>query len=140
MSLWKSIIFCIILCCVDMSERPDKLRAGRESMTQGARAKKDGESQQKKEGEIENDVTQLKKKAKPIMTCHDIKCKGFQKQINVKMPIYNFSKLRRSGRTSYFGPQPNLGAPGTAEDNPIEIDEGKNKRDLCNGVWQSICF
>jgi len=27
--------------------------------------------------------------------------------------------------TSHFGPQPKLGVPGIAEDNPIEIDEGE---------------
>jgi hypothetical protein len=61
------------------------------------------------------------------MAWHNIKCKGSQKQTNVKMPIYSFNKLRRRGRTCYFGPQPKLGAPGTAKDNPIEIeiDEGE---------------
>jgi hypothetical protein len=32
------------------------------------------------------------------------------------------NRLRRSGRTCYFGPQPKIGAPGTLENNPIEID------------------
>jgi len=41
------------------------------------------------------------------------------------VPVYNQSRLRRSGRTCYFGHQPKEGAPGTVEDNPIEIsDEG----------------
>jgi len=32
---------------------------------------------------------------------------------------------KRSGRTYYFGPQPSVGAPGTIEDNPIDLcDEG----------------
>ncbi|MCI27663.1 hypothetical protein A2U01_0048863, partial [Trifolium medium] len=35
----------------------------------------------------------------------------------------DFRKLRRSGRTYYFGPQPKLGTPGTLRDNPILIDE-----------------
>jgi len=43
------------------------------------------------------------------------------------MPVYNQSRLRRSGKTCYFGPQPKAGAPGTIEDNPIELsDEGDN--------------
>ena len=43
------------------------------------------------------------------------------------MPVYNQSRLRRSGKTCYFDPQPKAGAPGTIEDNPIELsDEGDN--------------
>jgi hypothetical protein len=43
----------------------------------------------------------------------------------VKVPVYNKSRLRRSGKTYYFGPQPKAGAPGTTEDNPIDLcDEG----------------
>jgi len=39
--------------------------------------------------------------------------------------MYNQSRLRKSRRTCYFGPQPKEGALGTVEDNPIEIsDEG----------------
>jgi len=39
--------------------------------------------------------------------------------------VYNQSRLRRSGRTCNFDLQPKEGAPGTVEDNPIEIsDEG----------------
>jgi len=48
---------------------------GRKSMTQSGQAKKEDETQQEKEGEIGYVVTQLKKKAKTIMTLHDIKCK-----------------------------------------------------------------
>ena len=56
------------------------------------------------------------------MTWHNIKCEG-SKKTNVKVPIYNFNKLRRSGRTCYFDPEPKLGAPETVEANPI--NEGK---------------
>jgi hypothetical protein len=35
----------------------------------------------------------------------------------------DFNHLRRSGRTTYFGPQPKHGAPGTIPDRPITIDE-----------------
>jgi len=39
--------------------------------------------------------------------------------------VYNHSRLRRSRRTYYFGPQPIAGALETVEDKPIEIsDEG----------------
>ncbi|GAU51502.1 hypothetical protein TSUD_413790 [Trifolium subterraneum] len=37
------------------------------------------------------------------------------------IPKLDFTKLRRSDRTCYFGPQPKLGEPGTLKDNPIEI-------------------
>jgi len=41
--------------------------------------------------------------------------------------VYSQSRLRRSERTCYFGPQPKAGALGTVEDNPIELsDEGDN--------------
>jgi len=36
-------------------------------------------------------------------------------------------RLRRSGRTCYFGPQPKEGAPWTIEDNPIEISDEERK-------------
>jgi len=35
--------------------------------------------------------------------------------------VYNQSRLRRSGRTCYFGPQPKEGAPGTVAGNPIDL-------------------
>jgi hypothetical protein len=35
----------------------------------------------------------------------------------------DFNHLRRSGRTTYFGPQPKHGAPGTLPDRPITIDD-----------------
>jgi len=36
----KSLIFLFLKCCVDMSQRPDKLIAGRESATGSARAER----------------------------------------------------------------------------------------------------
>ncbi|KEH22884.1 hypothetical protein MTR_7g061690 [Medicago truncatula] len=38
-----------------------------------------------------------------------------------KVLVYNHSRLRRSGRTCYFGPEPKAGAPGTVEDNLIDL-------------------
>jgi len=37
------------------------------------------------------------------------------------VPVYNQSRLRRNGRTCYFGPQPKAGTPGTGKDNPIDL-------------------
>jgi len=50
-----------------------------------------------------------------------------KKKNNVKVPPYNFNKLRRSGRTCYSSPQPKVGALGIVEDNPIDLsDEGED--------------
>ena len=62
-----------------------------------------------------------KKKAKSHMTWHIIECDVSVKKKGSKVPVYNQSRLRRSGRTCYFGPQPKEGAQGTVEDNLIEI-------------------
>jgi len=35
--------------------------------------------------------------------------------------VYNHSRLRRSGMTCNFGPQPKAGALGTVEDNLIDL-------------------
>jgi hypothetical protein len=35
----------------------------------------------------------------------------------------DFNHLRRSGRTTYFGPQPKHGAPGTIPGRPITIED-----------------
>jgi hypothetical protein len=35
----------------------------------------------------------------------------------------DFTHLRMSGRTTYFGPQPKHGAPGTIPDRPITIED-----------------
>ena len=52
---------------------------------------------------------------------------SFSQKSNSKVPVYNQSRLRRSRRTCYYGPRPKGGAPGTVEDNPIELrDEGNN--------------
>jgi len=68
-----------------------------------------------------------KKKAKSHVIWHGIECDDSVKKSNSKVPVYNQSRLRRSGRTCYFGPQPKESAPGTVEDNPIELsDEGDN--------------
>jgi len=66
-----------------------------------------------------------KKKEKLSMTWHIIVCDGSIKKKDSKVPVYNQSRLRRSERTCYFGPQPKEGVPGNIEDNPLEIsDEG----------------
>jgi len=62
-----------------------------------------------------------KKKEKSPMTWHGITCDGSVKKKDSKVLVYNQSRLRRSGRTCYFGPQPKVGAPGTVEDNPIDL-------------------
>jgi len=78
-----------------------------------------GEVQLKKEGE--------KKKAKSIVTWHRIECDGSVKKNNLNVLVYNHSKLRRSGMTCYFGPQPKAASPGTVEDNSIDLyDEGND--------------
>jgi len=67
-----------------------------------------------------------KKKAKSLMTGHKIECDGSGKKKGSKVPMYNQSRLRRSGRTCYFGPQAKEGAPGTVDDNPIEISDERD--------------
>ena len=62
-----------------------------------------------------------KKKTKSSVTWHIIECDGSLKKKGLKVPIYNQSRLRRSGRTCYFGPQPKEGALCTVEDNPIDL-------------------
>jgi len=46
-----------------------------------------------------------------------------KKKKDSKVPMYNQSRLRRSGRTCYFGPQPKAGAAWTVADNPIELSD-----------------
>jgi len=62
-----------------------------------------------------------KKKEKSPMTWHRITCDGSVKKKDSKVLVYNQSRLRRSRRTCYFGPQPKATAPGTIEDNPIDL-------------------
>jgi hypothetical protein len=81
-------------------------------------------SQNQNQGNVQGDE---KKKEKSPMTWHIITCDGSVKKKDSKVSVYNQSRLRRSGRTCYFGPQPKAGAPGTVEDNPIDLsDEGDN--------------
>ena len=68
------------------------------------------------------DVTQLKKRAKTTMTWHGVRCETSTERSSAGVPKLNQSRLRRSGRTCYFGPQPKFGAPGTMETNPIDIE------------------
>jgi hypothetical protein len=67
------------------------------------------------------DVAQLKKKAKTTMTWHGVRCEPSTERSSAGVPKLNLGRLRRSGRTCYFGPQPKFGAPGTMETNLIDI-------------------
>jgi len=80
--------------------------------------KQGDDAQLKKEGE--------KKKAKMTVTWHIIKCDVSVKKSDSKVPVYNRSRLRRSGRTCYFGPQTKAGAPGTVEDNQVDLCDEEN--------------
>jgi len=71
--------------CVDMSKNQNQVQLN------------------KKEGDD-------KKKAKSPVTWHIIECDGSVKKKGSKVLVYNQSRLRRSGRTCYFGPQPKEGA------------------------------
>jgi len=62
-----------------------------------------------------------KKKAKSPVTWHEIECDGSVKKKGSKVSVYSQSRLRRSERSCYFGPQPKEGALGTVEDNPIDL-------------------
>ena len=53
-----------------------------------------------------------KKKEKSPMTWHGITCDGSEKKKDSKVSVYYQSRLRRSRRTCYFGPQPKEGAQG----------------------------
>ena len=54
-----------------------------------------------------------KKKAKSPVTWHEIECNGSVKKGDSKVSVYyNQSRLKRSGRTCCFGPQPKAGAQG----------------------------
>jgi len=70
-------------------------------------------AQLKKEGE--------KKKVNSTMTWHEIECVGSIKKSSLMVSVYNRSRLRRRGRTCYFGPQPKAGPSGTVEDNPVDL-------------------
>jgi len=75
-------------------------------------------SQNQNQGNVQGDD---KKKEKSPMIWHIIVCDGSEKKKGSKLPVYNQSRLRRSGRTCYFGPQPKEGASGTVARNPIDL-------------------
>jgi hypothetical protein len=75
-------------------------------------------SQNQNQGNVQGDE---KKKEKSPMTWHGITCDGSFKKKDSEVLVYNQSRLRRSGRTCYFGPQPKAGAPGTVAGNPIDL-------------------
>jgi len=58
--------------------------------------KQGDDSQLQKEGE--------KKKEKTTVTWHGIECEGTGQKCKANEPVYDFNKMRRSGRTCYFGP------------------------------------
>jgi len=79
------------------------------------------------QGDVQLNKKEGDEKKKAKSTWQEIECDGSikKKKKNSKMPVYNQSSLRRSGRTCYFGPQLKAGAPTAVEDYPIEIsDEG----------------
>jgi len=82
-------------------------------------------SQNQNQGNVQLNKKEVdeKKKEKSPTTWHKIVCDGSGKKKDSKVPAYNQSRLRRSGRTCYFGPQPKAGAAGTIEDNPIELSD-----------------
>jgi len=43
------------------------------------------------------------------------------------VPVYNQLRLRRSGRTCCFGPQPKAGALGTEADNSIDLCDDEDE-------------
>jgi hypothetical protein len=59
-----------------------------------------------------------------------------------KVKKYNFNKLRTSGMTCYFGPQPKVGAPGTLPDKPFGVPDNKmviwHQRFLFRGSFQNF--
>ena len=82
-------------------------------------------SQNQNQGNVQGDE---KKKEKSPMTWHGIDCDGSgKKKKGSKLPLYNQSRLRRSGRTCYFGPQPKAGAAGTVAGNPIDLCDDEDE-------------
>lgn len=75
-------------------------------------------SQNQNQGNVQGDE---KNKEKSPMTWHKIVCDGSKKKKGLKVPVYNHSRLRRSGRTCYFGPQPKEGVPGTVAGKSINL-------------------
>jgi len=64
---------------------------------------KQGDAQLKKDGE--------KKKAKTIVAWNNIECEEFGQKSKVNVSVSNFNKMRKSGRTCYFGPRSKASAP-----------------------------
>jgi len=81
-------------------------------------------SQNQNQGNVQGDE---KKKEKSPMTWHGITCDGSVKKMDLNVPVYNQSRLRRSGMTCYFGPQPKAGATGTVAGNPIDLCDDEDE-------------
>ena len=64
-----------------------------------------------------------KKKEKSTLTWHEIECDGSVKKSNLKVSVYNHSRLRRSEKTCYFVPQSKAGDPGAVEENLIDLSD-----------------
>ena len=75
-------------------------------------------SQNQNQGNIQGDD---KKKEKSLWHGMELSVMVPKKKKGSKLPVYNQSRLRRSGRTCYFGPQPKEGAPGTVVGNQIDL-------------------
>jgi len=86
-------------------------------------------SHNQNQGNVQGDE---KKKEKSPMTWHEITCDGSVKKKDSKVPVYNQSRLRRSGRTCYFGPQPKAGAAGTVAGTRLTCVTMKMNK--CNGL------
>jgi len=81
-------------------------------------------SQNQNQGNVQGDE---KKKEKSSMKWHRITCDGSVIKKDSKVPVYNQSRLRRSGRTCYFGPQQKAGAPGTEAGNSIDLCDDEDE-------------
>jgi len=80
--------------------------------------------QNQNQGNVQGDE---KKKEKSPMTWHGITYDGSVKKKDSKVPMYNQSRLRRSGRTCYFGPQPKAGAARTVAGNPVDLCDDEDE-------------
>ena len=67
-----------------------------------------------------------------------------EKKSNAKVHVYNFNKVRWSGRTCYFGPQLKLGALGTVDYNHIDLSDERILKVILvmafNNVFVFRCF
>jgi len=81
-------------------------------------------SQNQNQGNVQGDE---KKKEKLPMTWHGIISDGSVQKKDSKVPVYNQSRLRRSWRTCYFGPQPKACVAGIVAGNPIDLCDDEDE-------------